>query len=1004
MSHKEEPNKEEPNKEEGNKEKGNKMKPKKEKGNKMKPKKENGNKMKPKKENGNKMKPKKEKRNNESNLLDCVATTLADLQCSHDVLQQFDEVRQVLTNNPFPEMDEEGKLVTEALENISETTKEQIRRPEEKSLFENNCRRAFGAICTFIRALRKHPEKNCTNIERQLFRVVFSPTPGGAQVYPVYEKHDEFLETARSVGNFKSSTGSGKTRCAPFFFALRALYDGMEHPFFIMTQPGSSIIKDKMKDFKAILGGSVTLVSDVKAFENLWGKRQKKPVIGLFSPYSVVRLIAKAEKKNFPLVSQTRFCLDEIHERSVETDVLIALLARELVNGTFPLHILMMSATPDPRVESVFQHVEQFSLTDSQLFPIEDIAKECENYGTLDKLAVDSTMEIIQRMVTKKLKPGHIVVFTSGNKRMKQIIKKVETEVASLSQKGQKVAIVPLPKKEMKSAGEFHKHVKGIVGKNPNCLFVVPMKYSGFVGQVEQEIGKSEIPGCPNVIKVIAATNSIESSITINGLAAVVDCGVCNTLQNDTERGVKMLVEGPISRQSQVQRRGRVGRVRDGVCVQITIKGHPPIELRPPAIEVEDISSNILSLRQIGIRLETVTNLPEPGVQPVKMRQYLRELQGLGALDEDRNLTDLGRRLASFACVTPFVASAILKAAEKYDAESGRAIIVGVFAFLVMTTENLFVEPTNPVLQRNFCEDSDVFTLMGAIMETVLQKGVLKDTLPAAGLHPMNAMALISAVEQVSYMVDKNGGKSKERWTAIRESYLNIDMCEFVANILKNIEEARPSWVSCRRATFTSVYNCWESPKLLYTGDESLKECPEITVTERPGWKGLVTPGACFVMQISQSNEGHLYGAIVHRDPSRPEVSHPMSMEVSSAMNIWQFAYPLVGAYLKGSLVDFGATATKQTVGVVGLPIFVRQWAGKTIVSYIPKEMNSEACQYIEESIHRIERLMPYVPRCLLIHYQVLGVIIGITSYGDGNFNSKVYRLSRGSHWRTLFD
>ena len=82
--------------------------------------------------------------------------------------------------------------------------------------------------------------------------------------------HDNFINAQESIANFKSSTGSGKTRCAPFFFAIKAIEDNMKRPFFIMTQPGFSIIKDKMTDFQNILGNSVTLVKDIWEMVDLY--------------------------------------------------------------------------------------------------------------------------------------------------------------------------------------------------------------------------------------------------------------------------------------------------------------------------------------------------------------------------------------------------------------------------------------------------------------------------------------------------------------------------------------------------------------------------------------------------------------------------------------------------------------------------------------------------------------------------------------------------------------
>ena len=102
-------------------------------------------------------------------------------------------------------------------------------------------------------------------------------------------------------------------------------------------------------------------------------------------------------------------------------------------------------------------------------------------------------------------------------------------------------------------------------------------------------------------------------------------------------------------------------------------------------------------------------------------------------------------------------------------------------------------------------------------------------------------------------------------------------------------------------------------------------------------------------------------------------------------------ADPLVGAYLKGSLIEFGRLNTLQCVGVVGLPIFVRRWKNKAMATYIPKKMMSRNNTSKRAPARLNGILMPYTPRCLLVQHQMLDVIVTITRYGDGNFNSKVF-------------
>ena len=276
---------------------------------------------------------------------------------------------------------EELRLINAALENISKGPERgDFRSEDEKVLYRVTAENTFKAVSIFLQALNKAATPAQVDIEKKLFRVVFSPGEGGARVYPVYYMHDEFLETTESVGNFKSSTGSGKTRCAPFFFALKALSDSMTMPFFIMTQPNSATIRDKMSDFAEILGDSVILVDQVSELERMLLDEIARPVVCLFTPHGTVKLLSRCQSRNIDVIGRARFALDEIHERSVDTDVLTALLAEKLNVNSMPLHLLMMSATPDPRVLGIFKKVQQFELPDSQLFPIQDLPVEAPDF------------------------------------------------------------------------------------------------------------------------------------------------------------------------------------------------------------------------------------------------------------------------------------------------------------------------------------------------------------------------------------------------------------------------------------------------------------------------------------------------------------------------------------------------------------------------------------------------------------------------------------------------
>ncbi len=146
--------------------------------------------------------------------------------------------------------------------------------------------------------------------------------------------------------------------------------------------------------------------------------------------------------------------------------------------------------------------------------------------------------------------------------------------------------------------------------------------------------------------KIVLATNVAETSVTVEGVAGVVDTGLARTLTFDPGVGLDRLRLTPISRASADQRAGRAGRTRPGVCVRLwgaaSQRGRP--EQTGPEIRHVDLAGAVLQLLCMGEA--DVAHFPwlEPP-PPATVGQALLLLRRLGAID-DRGVTDLGRTLA----------------------------------------------------------------------------------------------------------------------------------------------------------------------------------------------------------------------------------------------------------------------------------------------------------------------------------------------------------------------
>jgi ATP-dependent RNA helicase DHX57 len=160
----------------------------------------------------------------------------------------------------------------------------------------------------------------------------------------------------------------------------------------------------------------------------------------------------------------------------------------------------------------------------------------------------------------------------------------------------------------------------------------------------------------PGVLKVVVATNVAETSITIDDVTCVVDCGRVKEMRFDPDRGIARLLEGWVSKASAQQRRGRAGRVRPGVCYRLfsrktwggMAKDTPPEVARAPLQGLVMDVKGILRGADAAAALADMITPPSAAA----VAQAVAQLQGVGALDKTpaSALTPLGLHLTRMPC------------------------------------------------------------------------------------------------------------------------------------------------------------------------------------------------------------------------------------------------------------------------------------------------------------------------------------------------------------------
>jgi ATP-dependent helicase HrpA len=166
--------------------------------------------------------------------------------------------------------------------------------------------------------------------------------------------------------------------------------------------------------------------------------------------------------------------------------------------------------------------------------------------------------------------------------------------------------------------------------------------------------------------KVVVATNIAETSLTIPGIRYVIDAGLARLSRYNPRTRTKRLPIEPISQSSANQRKGRAGRVQDGVCIRLYAEDD--FNARPPFTQPEIQRANLAEviLRMKAFHLGDIDTFPfvQPPT-PAAIASGYALLQELGALDERRELTELGRDLARLP-IDPTLGRMLLQAQREH--------------------------------------------------------------------------------------------------------------------------------------------------------------------------------------------------------------------------------------------------------------------------------------------------------------------------------------------------
>ena len=297
---------------------------------------------------------------------------------------------------------------------------------------------------------------------------------------------------------------------------------------------------------------------------------------------------------------------DEFHERSIYSDLGLALslqVAEVLRND---LKILVMSATLDVAPVSKMLDTNAPIISDGRAYNV-----KC-NYLSRPKSKDDNLWENFSELVYDafKMTDGGILAFLPGEAEIRTVEKLLKRTLP------QTALIMPL---------------YGSLPFEQQTKILEPL---------ENKI----------VRKVVLSTSIAETSLTIPGIRVVVDSGYTRRALYDPSSGMSRLITQKISKAEAEQRMGRAGRVAEGWCYRYwsaSEEGAMP-EFPPSEIEISDLSNFALELSLWGSELKSMKFLTEP--EPARLEKAYELLYQLGATTLQNKITPHGREISKFPC------------------------------------------------------------------------------------------------------------------------------------------------------------------------------------------------------------------------------------------------------------------------------------------------------------------------------------------------------------------
>ncbi|GAB1199842.1 hypothetical protein APSETT444_009201 [Aspergillus pseudonomiae] len=551
---------------------------------------------------------------------------------------------------------QEDEIDKKTIKHLKKLIQENQGNFEDDVVLSDNFRRRNGTSSKAESPARSSNAREASGPESQLQRIWMekSSTPSfnnmvqGRMNLPIWAFKNDILNTldTHRALIICSETGSGKSTQIPSFILEHEMTQGRPCKIYV-TEPRRISAISLARRVSEELGESK---SDVGTARSLIG------TTGV-----VVRMLERPD--DFQDI--THVVLDEVHERSIDSDFLLIVL-RRLMQRRPDLKLILMSATLEAQRFSNYLGGVPVLNIPGRTFPVEmkflEDAVEMTNYRLSEN---DSNTNLDED--TDEMAPENTEGDTTGGilASLESYSKQTRDTVLNFDEYRLDYQLIKKLLIKIATAPEMANYSKAILVFMPGMaeirrlndeILSEPIFQQGWIVHAlhssisSEDQEKAFIVPPEGIRKIVIATNIAETGITIPDITAVIDTGKEKTMRFDEKRQLSRLVEAFISRANAKQRRGRAGRVQNGICFHMFTKHrHEKLLAEQQTPEMLRLSLQDLVLRVKICKLgEVESTLLEALDAPSSknIRRAIDSLKEVKALTNSENLTPLGMQLA----------------------------------------------------------------------------------------------------------------------------------------------------------------------------------------------------------------------------------------------------------------------------------------------------------------------------------------------------------------------